>query len=94
MAHPATPTPDDVSLGIEVLDLALTEAALPPEVAVALQPLLGNMEAAAEVLDAESARPGGLGYPEAAGILHSILDNRARVLGKLGRDLGRPRQQS
>jgi hypothetical protein len=61
----------------------------PAEVAVALRALLGNLEAAQEVLDTESRRPGGLGYPEAAGILRSILDNRARVLGKLARDLGR-----
>jgi len=94
MTHLAQPNPDDISAGIEALDLALGEANLSPEVAVALRALLGNLEAAAEVLDFESARPGGLGYPEAAGILHSIMDNRARVLGKLGRDLGRPRQQS
>ena len=85
MSRPAVPNREDVSLGIEALDLALAEAALPPEAAVALRALLGNLEAAAEVLDAESARPGGLGYPEAAGILHSILDTRARVLAKLGR---------
>src|SRR5215207_5509925 len=55
MSHPALPTPEDISRGIELLDIALRESSLPPAAFVAVTAILGALEAAADVLD-ESAQ--------------------------------------
>ena len=85
MTHPVTPTPDEVSRGIELLDLALQESSLPPAAYLAVTSIIGALEAAADVLHEAVGESGIVDYAVAAGALAFVLDTRQRHLATLGR---------